>query len=165
MLPARESTDFSRGAKLCRICRCSCERPAKLDKPPNTPLEEENMNAAHVGATLAFLLAVAPASAQNVKITPIGSHPGELCADDRAILFEDPTGVRFLYDPGATATGGNNPRLWHTHRVRVFGEGAGPKPHPRRSRRGQERRPGHDPRDGWLRPQQGEYDPRQRQQA
>ena len=32
------------------------------------------MNAAHAGATLAFLLAVAPASAQNVKITPVGSH-------------------------------------------------------------------------------------------
>jgi len=35
-----------------------------------------------------------------VKVTPLGSHPGELCARDRAILFEDPTGVRILYDPG-----------------------------------------------------------------
>jgi len=35
--------------------------------------------------------------AQNVKITPLGSHAGELCANDRAIVFEDPTGVRFLY--------------------------------------------------------------------
>ncbi len=44
------------------------------------------------------MLAAFPALAQNVKITPIGSHPGELCANDRAIIFEDPTGVRFLYD-------------------------------------------------------------------
>src|SRR4029450_12485823 len=35
-----------------------------------------------------------------VKVTPLGSRPGELCARDRAILFEDPTGVRILYDPG-----------------------------------------------------------------
>jgi hypothetical protein len=46
-------------------------------------------------AAFALLLAAFPALAQNVKITPIGSHPGELCANDRAIIFEDPTGVRF----------------------------------------------------------------------
>jgi L-ascorbate metabolism protein UlaG (beta-lactamase superfamily) len=37
-----------------------------------------------------------------VKVTPLGSHTGELCRNDRAILFEDPTGVRVLYDPGRT---------------------------------------------------------------
>src|SRR5258708_35419759 len=62
-------------------------------------------------AAFALLLAAFPALAQNVKITPIGSHPGELCANDRAIIFEDPTGVRFLYDSGPTVTGGNDPRL------------------------------------------------------
>src|SRR5438093_7510803 len=36
------------------------------------------------------------------KVTPLGSHTGELCRNDRAILFEDPTGVRVLYDPGRT---------------------------------------------------------------
>jgi L-ascorbate metabolism protein UlaG (beta-lactamase superfamily) len=35
-----------------------------------------------------------------VKVTPLGSHDGELCVEDRAIVFEDPTGVRILYDPG-----------------------------------------------------------------
>src|SRR5258705_6265343 len=35
-----------------------------------------------------------------VKVTPLGSHSGELCARDRALLFEDPTGLRILYDPG-----------------------------------------------------------------
>src|SRR5437879_3029876 len=37
-----------------------------------------------------------------VKVTPLGSHAGELCRNDRALLFEDPTGVRILYDPGRT---------------------------------------------------------------
>jgi L-ascorbate metabolism protein UlaG (beta-lactamase superfamily) len=75
------------------------------------------MNAAHAGAALAFLLAVAPASAQNVKITPVGSHPGELCASDRAMIFEDPTGVRFLYDPAHNVTAGDDPRLGTIHLV------------------------------------------------
>jgi hypothetical protein len=34
-----------------------------------------------------------PAAAQNVKVTPLGSHPGELCDRDRATIFEDPSGV------------------------------------------------------------------------
>src|SRR5436305_1650612 len=29
-----------------------------------------------------------------VKITPLGSHAGELCRNDRAMRVEDPTGVR-----------------------------------------------------------------------
>ena len=47
----------------------------------------------------ALALAALPAFGQNVKITPVGSHPGELCANDRAMIFEDPSGLRFLYDP------------------------------------------------------------------
>jgi L-ascorbate metabolism protein UlaG (beta-lactamase superfamily) len=68
-------------------------------------------------AAIALSLAVAPALAQNVKITPIGSHPGELCANDRAMIFEDPTGVRFLYDPAHNVTGGDDPRLGTIHLV------------------------------------------------
>jgi hypothetical protein len=68
-------------------------------------------------AAFALLLAAFPALAQNVKITPIGSHPGELCANDRAIVFEDPTGVRFLYDAAQNMTGGNDPRLGAIHLV------------------------------------------------
>ncbi len=45
-----------------------------------------------------------------VRVTPIGSQAGELCRDDRALLFEDPTGVRILYDPGRT-TDDTDPRL------------------------------------------------------
>lgn len=68
-------------------------------------------------AALALSLAAFPALAQNVKITPVGSHPGELCANDRAIIFEDPTGVRFLYDPAHNLTGGDDPRLGDIHLV------------------------------------------------
>ena len=68
-------------------------------------------------AALALTLAAVPALAQNVKITPVGSHPGELCANDRAIVFEDPTGVRLLYDAGPTVTGGDDPRLGSIHLV------------------------------------------------
>jgi L-ascorbate metabolism protein UlaG (beta-lactamase superfamily) len=68
-------------------------------------------------AAIALTLAAFPALAQNVKITPIGSHPGELCANDRAIVFEDPTGVRFLYDPAHNVTGGDDPRLGTIHLV------------------------------------------------
>jgi L-ascorbate metabolism protein UlaG (beta-lactamase superfamily) len=68
-------------------------------------------------AALALAFAAFPASAQNVKITPVGSHPGELCANDRAIIFEDPTGVRFLYDPAHNVTGGDDPRLGTIHMV------------------------------------------------
>ena len=68
-------------------------------------------------ATLALSLAAFPVLAQNVKITPVGSHPGELCANDRAMIFEDPTGVRFLYDPAHNLTGGDDPRLGNIHLV------------------------------------------------
>src|SRR5712692_1508311 len=46
--------------------------------------------------------AVTAQSSALVKVTPLGSHTGELCRNDRALLFEDPTGVRILYDPGRT---------------------------------------------------------------
>ncbi len=50
-----------------------------------------------------------------VKITPLGSHDGEFCRNDRAMLFEDPTGVRVLYDPGRTIAGGTDVRLGEVH--------------------------------------------------
>jgi L-ascorbate metabolism protein UlaG (beta-lactamase superfamily) len=66
---------------------------------------------------MTLVVATSPAFAQNVKITPIGSHPGELCANDRALVFEDPTGVRFLYDPAHNVTAGDDPRLGTIHMV------------------------------------------------
>ncbi|HTP95648.1 MAG TPA: MBL fold metallo-hydrolase [Burkholderiales bacterium] len=76
------------------------------------------MNKAAIrGAALALIFACAPAWAQNVKITPLGSHAGELCDRDRATIFEDPTGVRILYDAGHSVTGGDDPRLGNVHVV------------------------------------------------
>jgi len=55
--------------------------------------------------------------AQTVKVTPLGSHDGELCANDRALVFEDPTGVRILYDAARSVAGGSDPRLADVHVV------------------------------------------------
>ena len=49
--------------------------------------------------------------AQTVKITPLGSHDGEFCRNDRAMVFEDPDGTRILYDAGRTVRGPEDPRL------------------------------------------------------
>ena len=50
--------------------------------------------------------------AQNiVKVTPLGTHDGELCRMDRAFLFEDPNGTTLLFDVGATVLGPSDPRL------------------------------------------------------
>ncbi|MCB1800117.1 MAG: TAXI family TRAP transporter solute-binding subunit [Gammaproteobacteria bacterium] len=46
-----------------------------------------------------------------VKITPLGSHDGEFCRYDRALLLEDPDGTRILYDAGRTVAGADDPRL------------------------------------------------------
>src|SRR4051812_21394956 len=65
----------------------------------------------------ALCFSVPAALAQTVKITPLGSHDGELCASDRATLFEDPSGVRLLYDAGQTLTGADDSRLGTIHMV------------------------------------------------
>lgn len=52
-----------------------------------------------------------PALAQTVKVTPLGGIDGELCPQDRALVFEDPNGTRILYDPGRTIAGAGDPRL------------------------------------------------------
>lgn len=49
--------------------------------------------------------------AANVKVTPLGSHDGEFCKFDRAMVFEDPDGTRILYDAGRTVAGKDDPRL------------------------------------------------------
>src|SRR5687768_10490326 len=80
------------------------------------PTKENNMKIACTAAVLGVALAFS-ALGQNVKITPIGSHAGELCANDRATIFEDPTGVRILYDVGHTVTGPDDSRLGDIHVV------------------------------------------------
>ena len=51
------------------------------------------------------------AGAGTVKVTPLGSHDGEFCPLDRALVFEDPDGTRILYDAGRTVRGPDDPRL------------------------------------------------------
>ncbi len=68
---------------------------------------------------LVLTLGCSVAYGQNVKITPLGQRTGEFCFLDRALLFEDPTGVRILYDPGNTIAGGSDPRLGDVHVILV----------------------------------------------
>src|SRR4029079_9398966 len=95
LLPSRESV------RLIELARNHTQRVAiaKSLECVMPKKGDDNMNNAYPVAALVLLLASTPFSAlaQNVKITPLGSHDGELCANDRATLFEDPTGVRLLY--------------------------------------------------------------------
>src|SRR5215469_5592602 len=63
--------------------------------------------------------AVTSSHHKTVRITPIGQRTGEFCALDRALLFEDPTGVRILYDPGVTVAGGEDRRLGRVDAILV----------------------------------------------
>jgi len=66
----------------------------------------------HLAALAALSAALAsPALAQTVKVTPLGGFDGEFCAQDRALVFEDPNGTRLLYDPGRSVVGAADPRL------------------------------------------------------
>jgi len=68
--------------------------------------------AAAAGLALAVTAGGAPgAVAQDVSVTPLGSHTGEFCPLDRAMVFEDPDGTRILYDAGRTVAGPDDPRL------------------------------------------------------
>ena len=63
--------------------------------------------------SFAFILFVVASTvmAGNVKITPLGSHDGEFCNRDRALILEDPDGTRLLYDAGRTVAGPEDTRL------------------------------------------------------
>jgi len=74
----------------------------------STPMFQVSLVALVAGL---FLSAAQPAFANNVKVTPIGSHDGEFCRFDRAMILEDPDGTRLLYDAGRTVAGPNDPRL------------------------------------------------------
>lgn len=59
----------------------------------------------------AMAIAAQTTLAANVQITPLGSHDGEFCKFDRAMILEDPDGTRILYDAGRTVAGAEDPRL------------------------------------------------------
>src|SRR5262245_49487858 len=68
---------------------------------------------------LMICVTLSVAYGQNVKVTPVGQRTGDFCATDRALIFEDPTGVRILYDPGNTSTGPTDPRLRDVHVILI----------------------------------------------
>jgi L-ascorbate metabolism protein UlaG (beta-lactamase superfamily) len=85
------------------------------------------------GMILATGIVTLGAGAATVKITPLGSHDGEFCARDRAIVFEDPDGTRILYDAGFTVRGTDDPRLGEIDAVllsHVHGDHLGPAHQP-----------------------------------
>ena len=74
-----------------------------------------------------------PAGPGVVKVTALGSHDGEFCARDRAMVFEDPNGTRILYDAGFTVRGANDPRLGKIDAVLIshlHGDHLGPSHQP-----------------------------------
>lgn len=84
-------------------------------------------------AVLAAAIASGAAYAANVKVTPLGSHDGEFCVRDRAMVFEDPDGTRILYDAGFTVRGTDDPRLGKIDAVllsHVHGDHIGPAHQP-----------------------------------
>ena len=79
------------------------------------------------------MMASQPSGTGVVKITALGSHDGEFCARDRAMVFEDPDGTRILYDAGFTVRGANDPRLGKIDAVllsHVHGDHIGPAHQP-----------------------------------
>ena len=80
------------------------------------------------------MLTTACVMASNVKVTPLGSHDGEFCRLDRALIFEDPDGTRLLYDAGRTVAGPDDPRLGHIDALLVshmHGDHVGDRHQPR----------------------------------
>ena len=90
-----------------------------MSKRAASIINEEKLTMKRKSQTVMLLVTLASfvsvARAQNVKITPVGARTGDFCGTDRALIFEDPTGVRILYDPGRTPTGGTDPRLGNVH--------------------------------------------------
>ena len=80
----------------------------------------QGLSRAIAAALLSITLSgVAAAQAETVKITPLGSHVGEFCRLDRALILEDPDGTRLLYDAGRTVAGPDDPRLGRIDAVLV----------------------------------------------
>lgn len=74
-------------------------------------MKSRHLTGVAAGLTLCLFALAARAADGNVVVTPLGSHDGEFCAADRALVFEDPDGTRILYDAGRTVRGADDPRL------------------------------------------------------
>ncbi len=69
------------------------------------------LNSIKTTVLTALVAVTAMGASADVKVTPLGSHEGEFCRFDRAMIFEDPDGTRLLYDAGRTVAGPEDPRL------------------------------------------------------
>jgi len=96
--------------------------PPSLDAKNGNSGQLEEAMAKHLRWSVAVLVcvfwSVGAVSAQTVRVTPLGATAGEFLALDRALLFEDPTGVRILYDPGLTVSATDS-RLGVVHAILV----------------------------------------------
>ncbi len=96
--------------------------PPGLDAGTEMPVKLEEAMERHLQWSVAVVAcvfwSVGAAGAQTVKVTPLGAAAGEFSAPDRALLFEDPTGVRILYDPGPTVSPTDS-RLGVVHAILV----------------------------------------------
>ena len=77
----------------------------------DTQLRKMGITSAVAALGLSMLASMAVAQDGTVKVTPLGSHDGEFCLLDRAMVLEDPNGTRILYDAGRTVAGPDDPRL------------------------------------------------------
>jgi len=96
--------------------------PPSLDAKNGNSGQLEEAMAKHLRWSVAALVcvfwSVGAVGAQTVRVTPLGATAGEFLALDRALLFEDPTGVRILYDPGLTVSATDS-RLGVVHAILV----------------------------------------------
>ena len=71
----------------------------------------KNITLAVLSFLVLFISELSLANTGVVKVTPLGSHEGEFCRFDRALILEDPNGTRILYDAGRTVAGEKDRRL------------------------------------------------------
>src|SRR5439155_16606987 len=95
----RIGSPYPTKATLLSVSSSPIQKRDDRMRPP-TNKEKPMMKRKWQSVTFLILSSVSVAQAQNVKITPVGARTGDFCGTDRAMVFEDPTGVRILYDPG-----------------------------------------------------------------
>ena len=88
--------------------------PYGLNRPDETFMKKLSLCLSLAAVSIVSTMAVkADPEAGNglVMVTPLGTHDGEFCRRDRALLFEDPDGTTILWDPGRTVRGPTDERL------------------------------------------------------
>jgi hypothetical protein len=84
-------------------------------------MPQQKLRTGFIVTCLCLIFLSAAAFAENVRITPLGSHDGEFCSRDRVMLFESPDGTTLLFDIGRTVAGPDDPRLGKVDAVLLIG--------------------------------------------